>query len=420
MKFLTGILLLAAAAGLVFAGGASAEDDQTVTLGYNPFLSDSFTDAPPPIDVIREELAHQYPDITLEYHTMPAHMLDSLVVWMTSRDDTVDIYGIDVPWVSQFGRAGWTVPLEDHLPQLEQHFAPGGLETFSYDGSIIAVPFWNSVTGLFYRSDLLEQHGYEPPSTLDELVETAAAIQQQEEGITGFLWPGSRDESLVMFYSTLLHAFGGSYLDDQGNYQFNSPASRRAIAFMIETIETGITPRAVTGWERMEMRPRFTEGRAVFLWDNADMLTWLDDPDRSGIAGNWDFIPFPAQRQGRPVSISGGFAFALNPYSSARENALRVLEVIAGETVQKGFALAWGPVQHYQGLYDDPEVKQYNPNADKLIPVLNIAINRPPSRTYAELSSMLQEEIHGAISGVRTVEQVLENMGRRTEVIEGR
>lgn len=420
MKQVICILLVTAAAGQIFAGGSPSRDEQTVTLGYNPFLSDSFTDAPPPIDVIREELARTYPDITLEYRTMPADMLNSLVVWMTSRDDAVDIYGIDVPWVSQFGRAGWTVPLEDHLPQLKEDFASGGLETFSYEGSIIAVPFWNSVTGLFYRTDLLEKYGYQPPATLDELTAAAVSIQRQEEGVTGFLWPGARDESLVMFYSTLLHAFGGRYQDDQGTYQFNSPASRQAISFMMETIETGITPKAAVGWERMEIRPRFTEGNAVLLWDNADMITWLDDPDRSGIAGNWDFIPFPAQEGGRPVSISGGFAFALNPYSSSKESALQVLEVIAGKTVQKGFALAWGPVQHYQGLYDDPVVQQYNPNAHKLIPILDIAVSRPPSRTYAELSSMLQEEIHGAVSGVRGIEQVLENMERRTEVIERR
>ncbi len=415
------ILLLGIPALVMGAAAREPVDpdaEVTITLGYNPFLADSFTDAPPPIDVIREELAKYYPNITLEYHTMPADMLDSLVVWMTSRDDTVDIYGIDVPWVAQFGRAGWAVPLNDYLPQLETDFAAGGLETFSYEGNRIGVPFWNSVTGLFYRTDILEEYGFSPPETIDEMVEIIETVQADRPDMTGFLWPGARRESLVMFYSTLLHAFGGSYRGDDGSFQFDSPASKKAVEFMITTIQEGYSPRAVTGWERMEMRPRFVDGEAIFSWDNADIITWLDNPDRSGVAGKWDFIPFPAQPEGRPVSISGGFAFALNPYGGKVDFAAQVLEVIASRTVQKGFALSWGPVQHYRGLYDDPKVQEYNPNTEKLAPVVEVTINRPPSRSYAELSSILQEELHSAITGTRDVDTALRNMARRSAVID--
>ncbi|MCF7945028.1 MAG: extracellular solute-binding protein, partial [Spirochaetia bacterium] len=353
-----------------------------------------------------------------EYLTMPADMLDSLVVWMTSRDSTVDIYGIDVPWTAQFGRAGWAVPLNDRLPQLEADFTPGGLDTFSYKGQRLGVPFWNSVTGLFYRKDLLEEYGFAPPKTLDDMTAIITEIQTEQPEITGFLWPGAREESLVMFYSTLLHAFGGTYLGDDGSYQFDSPASRRAVEFMISSIDEELSPRAVTGWERMDMRPRFVEGKALFSWDNADIITWLDDPERSQVAGKWGFMPFPSQANGNSVSISGGFAFSINPFSKNIDAAVKVMEVIAGKTVQKGFALAWGPVQHYKGLYDDAEVQEYNPNAEKLQAVTEIAINRPPSKSYTELSSMLQEELHAAITGSIAVDRALENMAERAEIID--
>ena len=415
------LIAVLAVPALVFAGGQGEEEGEdgqtTVTLGYNAFLSDSFTDAPPPIDVIREVLAEEHPDITLEYETMSQDLLDQLIIWMTSQDSTVDIYGIDEPWVTQFGRAGWALPLGDEIPDLEQRFSASGLDTFSYGGERLGVPFWGSITGLYYRTDLLEQYGFDPPETVDDLVNIVETIQADNPDLDGFLWPGARDEDLTMYYSTLLHAFGGSYLDGDGNYAFDSEASLEAVQFMRDTVEEEISPRAVQNWERLEARQVFAAGDGIFLWDNNDIVIWLDDPERSEVVGNWDFMPFPAQPDGEEVAITGGFAFAANPYGKNVDAAMRVLDVIAGEQVQKGFALAWGPVQYYEGLYEDPEVQEYNNNVDKLIPALDVARNRPPSESYAELSGTLQEELNAAVTGTRPVEAAVERMNERANVL---
>ena len=406
------------ASPIVFAGGGGEQVDvNTITLGYNPFLSDSFTDAPPPIDVIREVLADRYPDITLEYLTMPQDLLDQLVIWMTSQDTTVDVFGMDTPWVTQFGTAGWAVPLNDRLPDLNTRIATSGLETFAYNGEWLAVPFWGSVTGLYYRTDLLEEYGYGAPQSVTEMVEIIETIRADRPELAGLLWPGARGDSLIMFYATLLYAFGGQYTDAEGNYLFESEESIRAVQFMRDTIVNELSPRAVQTWERRESRQRFVAGEAIFSWDNHDIITFLDDPEQSEVPGNWDLIPFPAEPEGESVAITGGFAFAMNPFSQKQENATRVLEVISSEEVQRGFALAWGPVQQYIGLYEDPEVQEYNPNSEKLGPLVDVALNRPPSPNYGELSAIMQEELNSAITGTRPVEDALANMQQRATAL---
>ena len=416
-------LLVLAVAPPAIAGGRAqrAEGPVTVTLGYNPFLADSFTDAPPPIDVIRAELSRIYPDVELEYYTMPQDMLEALVIWMTSRDTTVDIYGIDEPWVTQFGRARWALPLNDRIPELEQRLQPAGLDTFSYDGDRIGIPFWGSVTGLFYRTDILEEYGFDAPASIDDMIEIIVTVLADRPEIAGLLWPGARSgDSLNMFYATLLYAFGGQYRDADGQFMFDSPQSIAAVQAMRDTIEQGLSPRAVQNLERRESRQRFVAGEAIFSWDNADIITWLDDPERSQVAGRWDLMPFPTVPGGRPVSVTGGFAFAANPFSTKADAAVKVLDVISQRPVQKGFALAWGPVQYYRDLYDDPEVQAYNANVAKLSPLLAIAINRPPSQNYAELAGMMREEIHSAITGTRSVADAMANLARRAVVLERR
>ena len=411
------VTVLVTAAGLLVGCNREQVDQNTVTLGYNPFLSDSFTDAPPPIDVIREELARRYPELTLEYHTMPQDMLDSLVIWMTSQDATVDIFGMDVPWATQFGRAGWALPLNEHLPDLDQRITPAGLETFSHQGQWLAVPFWGSLTGLYYRTDILEEFGFDAPSSVSEMVEIIRTVRAERPELSGLLWPGDRGDSLVMLYATLLHAFGGEYNDAAGNYLFDSPESRQAVQFLRDTITEGLSPEAVQTWERRESRQQFISGDAIFSWDNHDIIVFLDNPERSEVAGNWDFIPFPAEPAGRSVAVTGGFGFSVNPFSPKRDSAIKVMEVISSEAVQRGFALAWGPVQQYIGLYEDPVVQQYNPNSEKLGPLVEIALNRPPSENYAELSGLLQEELNAAITGTRPVNEALANMQRRAAAL---
>ncbi len=416
--FLVFMTLLLSVSMTVFAGGRGEEVDMnTVTLGYNPFLADSFTDAPPPIDVIREVLAERYPEITLEYHTMAQDLLDSLVIWMTSQDTTVDIFGMDTPWVTQFGNAGWAVPLNDRMPDLDTRIETAGLETFAFEGDWLAVPFWGSVTGLYYRTDLLAEYGFSTPQSVTEMVEIIETIRADRPELAGLLWPGERGESLNMFYATLLYAFGGQYTDANGNYLFESEASVRAVQFMRDTIVNEWSPRAVQNWERLESRQRFVSGDAIFSWDNHDIIVFLDDPEQSQVAGNWDLIPFPAEPEGQSVAITGGFAFAMNPFSPKLETATRVMEVISSREVQRGFALAWGPVQQYIGLYDDPVVQEYNPNSEKLGPLVEVALNRPPSRNYGELSAIMQEELNAAITGTRSVEAALANMQRRASAL---
>ncbi|GAB6089911.1 extracellular solute-binding protein [Spirochaeta dissipatitropha] len=399
---------------------SSNEEGVNVTLGYNSFLSDSFTDAPAPIEVIQAELAERYPEINLEYQVMPQDMLDSLIIWMSSRDQTVDIYGIDVPWVSQFGRAGWAEPLNDLVPGLDQQISTAGLEIFSYEDDYLAVPFWGGVAGLYYRSDLLEEYGYAPPATVDDMIEIIVGIRAEQPELAGLLWPGEREESLNMFFATLLYAFGGEYNDAEGRYALDSPAGAKALQFMIDSIANGWSPRGLTSWNRLESRQRFVAGDAIFSWDNHDIITWLDDPERSGVVGVWEFIPFPANPGGRSVAITGGFGFAANPYSEQLDAAAKVLEVMAGPQVQKGFALAWGPVQHAVGLYDDPRVQEYNPNVNRLEPVLQKALNRPPSRNYAEFSDIMLQELHSAITGTRSATDALSSLNRRAQALEDR
>lgn len=392
------------------AAPTAADQTVTVTIAYNRFMQTSFTDSPPPIEVIQAAVAAQYPNINVQLNIVPDSIeanRDALAVWIAAEDPTIDIYGMDTPWVPEFGAAGWAVPLNEHLPTLDENFNPSGLDVFSYEGERLGVPFWGSIGGLFYRADLLEEYGLEPPTTYDEMVAAIETIRADRPELTGFVWAGAREESLIQTWSEIFLGFGGQYSTPDGQCAVNSPEGIAAVNFMLDTIESEISPRQTTAWNAEEARTRFVEGEAIFLRHNGDIVTWLDDPERSAVAGNWGFIANPAQPEGTSAGSTGGFAFALNPHTDNFDAAVNVLEVVASEEVQKGFALAWGPVQYYNGLYEDAEVQAANPNVAVIETVLDSAAPRPQSTSYTQLSDILQAEIHSALTGSKSVEDAL-------------
>ncbi len=384
-----------------------------VTISYNRFFNLSFGSSPDPLNLIRQAVAEKYPDIDVQLNMAPDDMNawhDAMSVWITAKDPTIDLFGLDSSWVSEFGAADWAVDLNDKLPNLSQTFDQGGLDLWTWDGKLLAVPFWGATTGLYYRTDLLEKYGFKPPETWDDLVTIAKKITAEEPNMTGYLWAGGKTENLMMAWSEFLYAFGGKYLDEQGKCAFNSPEGIKAVEFMKSTIDSGLSPKTTTTFQNnQEAVTEFAAGNAVFFRGPSDYLTWLNDTTKSSIAGKWDFMQNPAQPGGVHAGSSGGFGMAIQPYTKNMDAALKVMEVIASLQVQKGFALSWGPVQYYKGLYDDPEVANAYPEGHRLDAVLPSSLSRPQHHSYSQLTSIIQDQVHAAITGVTPVKAALDN-----------
>ncbi|NEQ28568.1 MAG: extracellular solute-binding protein, partial [Microcoleus sp. SIO2G3] len=60
-----------------------------------------------------------------------------------------------------------------------------------------------------YRKDLLEQAGYEPPETFEELVNISQDLQGKKAARWGYVWQGRQYEGLSAMFVEILDGFGG-------------------------------------------------------------------------------------------------------------------------------------------------------------------------------------------------------------------
>ncbi len=416
-----GILVaLAVMPGLVFAAGARepVDEEVSVTIAYNQYFEMTFGPADPPIVAIREAVAEKYPYIKVEFHTTPTTAdawHDSYVTWFMAQDSSVDLLGVGAYWTAEFGEAGWLLPLDGKIdPAILKQLDPAYLDAHTYNGQLIGLgPWWGGIGGLYYRADLLEEYGFDPPKTYQELVDICKTIMADNPGMTGWTWPAMNDMVLVNRWVEFLFGFGGTYFNEDGTSAMNSPEAKEALSFMKYLIDSGISPREITTWKEEDSFVRFVSGDAIFHSGRQDMMFWLDDPDQSRIPNKWGFIPNPAAPGGESAGFYEGWAFSVNRFSRNQEAALKVLEIMFDFPVQKQFNLSQGPIQANMHVYTDEEVIANNPHIPLIEQVAETAKPPIPSPYYTEMADILRENLHAALTGITEPNRALDVAARR-------
>ena len=384
----------------------------TVTIAYNGYFEKTFGPAKPPIDAIREEVAKKYPNIDVQLNIMPYEAgpwRDNYLAWFQAEDGNTDLIGMGLYWLPEFAKTGWLMPLNDVIsPDILKKLKPSYLDAFTADGKLLALgPWWGGIGGLYYRKDLLEAAGIKPPETYEELVAAAKKLMAENPDMSGWTWPALKDQALVNRWVEYLNGYGGTYFDAAGKCAMNSKEGVAALTFMKSLFDDGITPKEALTWKEEESQVRFGSGNAIFHTGRQDMMFWLDDPKQSKIVGKWGFVPMPATVAGKGAGFFEGWGFSINKFSQNPEAAKKVLEVMFDLPVQKAFNLSQGPVQANMDVYTDPDVIKNNPNMPLIEKVADTAIPPIPSPKFADITSILSEELHAALTGLKLPEAAL-------------
>lgn len=127
-------------------------------------------------------------------------------------------------FVPQFAKRDWILALDSYISAASEwdwsDFLPSTQDDVTLNGKVLAVPYRLDVRTLWYRSDYLQEAGYDaPPATWDELREAAKAATKTEGGqITraGFHFqPASTNwQNDFQMFIALLAAAGGKYISD--------------------------------------------------------------------------------------------------------------------------------------------------------------------------------------------------------------
>jgi trehalose/maltose transport system substrate-binding protein len=264
---------------------------------------------------------------------------------------------------------------------------------------------------LYYRTDLIEQYGFDgPPETWDELTEMATTIQEGEqandENFWGFVYQGNAYEGLTCDgLEWQASSGGGSIVDADGNVTLNND---EAIAiFNLARDWTGvIAPPGVTTYQEEDARNAFQNGQAAFMrnWPYAYSLGQGDD---SAVAGNFDVAPLPAQEGGEHVGTVGGWQIGVSEYSENQEAAIEFARYLTSADVQKWRAVAASFVPTMPEVAEDPEVLAAMPFLETLADVVRVVRpSTPAGDLYNEVSTAYFQGLNEVLNGADAADAV--------------
>jgi multiple sugar transport system substrate-binding protein len=377
----------------------------------------SFGPAPAPMEFMRTAAAEVYPNIDIQLIMQPLDgnkWHDNLTTYFVAEDKTVDLLYVAGYWIPEFGKAGWLTPLDDLIsPELLAKYGDSYKQVFSYDGKLLGLgPAWGGIGGLYYRKDLLDAAGLQPPETYDDIIAACDAILPNNPGIGCWDWPAMRNLVLVNRWSEYLYGFGGKYFNDDGTCAMNSPEAVKALEFMTMLFKEGYTPQEALSWKEEDSQVRYLSGQTLFFSGRQDLLFNIDDPTKSQVVGKWGFIANPAQPGGR------FWAFAISKFSDNPVEAAKLIETWGSLPTMKLFNLAWGPLQGHEDVYTDPDVLANNKNLPLIEEVGKSALAPLPSSNYGEVVDLLQAELHSALSGLATPVDALNNACQQIDAIQ--
>jgi len=344
------------------------------------------------------------PHSSTEFHAIVTQRL-------RNKDTSVDVFLMDVIWPAEFASAGWALDLTSRFSKKAQKaFMPATMAANTYHGRIYGVPYYVDAGLFYFRKDLLDKYGFDPPTSWREMLAQGNVIVKGEADPTLHLYSAQfkQYEGLVCDMLEFIWSHGGGILDqDSRKVLVAEPAAVQAVTFVRDQIIGKAAPQGVINYEEPESLELFLQGKAVFHRNWPYAWTVANDPEKSKVAGRVGVGVLPAFAGHSPAAALGGWQFGISRWSKRVKEAWTFVEFMTSCDSQKTLAMEAGLAPTRMATYNDPALQEKMPHLKDFLPAFNRARPRPVSPLYPMISQELQRFFSRAISDGQSHVQVL-------------
>lgn len=342
-KSWTGVALAALALSTLAAcggedGGSSDEDSGSESADIRVWLNGEDT-GQEARDWLKKTFEEQNPGSTLTIEQQEWDgLVERLTTSLSSESETPDVVEIGNTQAPTFTSAGAFAPLTDQLDDLGgDDLLPGFVEGATVDGETYAVPYYAGSKYIFYRKDLFEKAGLEVPTTMDEFVEAAIALKEDNPkpaNFSGFWFPGQDWRNGAAF----VWDAGGDLAVEDGGEWTGSLSSPESIAGLerAQTLFTEASGAPKDGNEADPWTP-FCAGEVGMMSTPGWVKGLLEDPETGcpdGHAKQVGVFALPGSDGSAAPVLLGGSDIAIAAKSAHQELAQKAVALMVSEEYQ--------------------------------------------------------------------------------------
>jgi multiple sugar transport system substrate-binding protein len=312
-----------------------------------------------------------------------------------AKSGDCDVFRSDVIWTAEFAQQKWLYDLTPYVESIKDRFIPAPLETATYDGKIWGAPSYTNAAFIYYRTDKVDS----VPATWQELYQQAG-----ERG--GIVFQGAAYEGLTCDFLELAFAAGGSVLSEDGSKAtINSPENVAATKLMVDAVQSGAAPKAVSTYMEPESLAAWQTGKYAFMrnWPYAYELS--QDTDK--LKGKFKVAPLPEWEGAGTAGILGGANSVISVYSKNPGGALTLVDFLSSQEWQTILTAEYSVPSTLEATYDEPSVQEALPFHAELKQAIEQAKARPVSPVYPQISQAIYKNVNAALGGQTTPEDAM-------------
>ncbi|MEM3658516.1 MAG: sugar ABC transporter substrate-binding protein [Candidatus Hadarchaeum sp.] len=289
----------------------------------------------PTYEIYAQQLDQAVPGIRVNAMLMPVDKCMELarLAMAVGAPVPYDIVWVNDILLDEYASNGWLIPLDDYVKKYWDVYNFGDIpeavwEGVKYQGHIYAIPTLTNVMMLFYRKDILEKYHLIIPKTLEEYIEVAKVIYENEK-IYGVTLSFKPVDTLGNEFHSYLSALGGRWFDEQGFPAFNGPEGVKAVEIMKTLMK--YAPPGVLTYANDESAAALQMGLAAMALQWFTRAATMYDPAVSKVVGLIAFaVPPSGSLGGVPAARLATDGYAI-PKGIAHDPEV-VFQVIAAGT----------------------------------------------------------------------------------------
>jgi multiple sugar transport system substrate-binding protein len=339
---------------------------------------------------------------------------NQFVTNLQAKSDRYDVMGIDVVWTAEFAKSGWLLALDEGQFPLDKELKPA-VDTARFEGKLWAAPFRTNGGLLFYRKDVLDKAGKQPPKTFDELKALCPLAQQENMGC--YAGQFAKYEGLTVNFAEAVQAAGGEIMTDNGTKVALGNPAVQGLSFLADGLKQGYIPKEAITYKEEEGRRAFMSGKLLFMrnWPYVYNLASKPDPANK-VRGKFGVVPLPGFT-GPGSSSLGGLNLAVSAFSKKQKSAVDFLKFASTEEAMKAMSTLSAEPPAWADLYQDPDMVKKFPYLPVLKEGLLAAKPRPVTPYYQEVTTAIQEDAYVALQGQQAPGQAVNDLAQKLNEI---
>ncbi len=358
-------------------------------------------------------------DVELEVYDEPTAR-QKLVLDATSNTGTYDITSASFWNLPEYVSAGWLQPLDEYISKAKDEWLhledlpQGAMKSMTVDEQLYALP--HTIIGgmFFYRKDVFQELGLQPPQTTDDILAAARTIKERRSDLVPFTARGAPSFASLGTELGWAYGYGANLFDEENRPQANSPEMRTAMNDFV-TLMREYAPSDAASLTFTQAGEKFASGQAAMMFDTSGFGTIFEDPEQSKVVGKIGYT-LPTGPAGKPLQWLYNEGLAVTEGSENKNAAWLFLQWrLSRETTMKELTELGRTDVPSLHVLDSPEYAAYAEEQGvteftKSLPKSweNATTEHWPFYPqFAKIGDTFAKEISSAIAGSQTVDEAL-------------